>query len=326
MPNKEVSIIIPVYNEKNFIGKCLSSLISNDYPKEKMEILVFDGGSTDGTLEILKNYQRKYFFIKLFHNPKKHQVFALNEGIRKAKGEIIIRCDAHSEYPRDYIKTLVEFHCKDLADNIGGVWKTLPGKKGIIPEAIAVALNSIFGVGLSYRTLKAFKKPIFVDTVPFGSWKKEVFKKFGLFDENFIRGEDFEYNVRIRKNGGKILLIPWLHIKYYARDSLIKLMKMSFQYGYAKILVLKKHKYLGNKRQLIPALFVVLLPVCIIPYTITYSFISILLSISKRNLKLAPFIFLSFLSMHLSYGIGYLKGIYDAFFRKKYRENWSITR
>jgi len=326
MQNPHVSIVIPVYNEIKFITECLDSLISNDYPKDKIEILIFDGGSSDGTLKMLEKYQNIYDFIKVYNNTKKLQVFALNEGIKKAKGEIIIRCDTHAEYPREYIKTLVEFHKKNLVDNIGGVLEVLPGGDALVAKAIAIALNSKFGVGLSFRTMKKLKEPIYVDTVPFGSWKKQTFEKFGLFDENFARAEDFEYNVRIRKMGGKILLIPWLQIRYFARDSLYKLAKMSFQYGYAKILVLKKHKVLGNKRQMIPPLFVLSLPISLFIYVPLYTLISFILSVFNKDIRLTPFIFASFFGMHLFYGIGYLKGIYDIFIKKRMDEEWEITR
>lgn len=326
MQNPRVCIVIPVYNEIKFITKCLDSLIKNDYPKDKIEILIFDGGSSDGTLEILAKYQNKYDFIKVYNNPKKLQVFALNEEVKRANGEIIIRCDVHAEYPQEYIKTLVEFHKKNLADNIGGVLETLPGGETHVAKAIAIALKSKLGVGLSFRTMKNLKEPIYSDTVPFGSWKKQTFEKYGLFDENFARAEDFEYNVRIRKMGGKVLLIPWLRIKYYARESLYKLAKMSFQYGYAKILVLKKHKFLGNKRQLIPPLFVLSLPISVFIYIPLYTLISFILSVFNKDVRLTPFIFSSFFTMHLFYGIGYLKGIYDIFIKKRMVKEWEITR
>jgi len=146
----KVSIIIPVLNERKFIKRCLDSILKNNYEKSLLEILIFDGGSDDGTYEILKEYEKKYDFIKVFRNKKKYQVYALNEGIRKAKGNIIIRCDAHSEYPENYISTLVKYHKLNIADNIG--------------------------VGVSYRTIKNSNKPIYVDTVPFGSWKVGILK------------------------------------------------------------------------------------------------------------------------------------------------------
>lgn len=324
---ERVSIIIPVYNEVKYIERCLRSILMNDYPKDKLEILIFDGGSTDGTREVLKKYQESFpTIIKVFNNSKRHQVYALNEGIKIAKGNIIIRCDAHSEYPPDYIKTLVYFHKKALADNIGGVWETYPGAETLTAKAIAIALNSKLGVGISYRTLKNSNKPIYVDTVPFGSWKKEVFQKYGLFDEKFIRAEDFEHNIRIRKHGGKILLLPWLRIKYYARDSLRKLAKMSYQYGYAKVLVFKKHRVLGNLRQIFPALFVLTFPISFPIYFVIYSIISLFLAIKNRNIKLTPLVFLSFFIMHFFYGLGYIKGLIDIFTLKKEKFMWEMTR
>lgn len=322
----KVSIIIPILNERKFIRRCLESILKNDYKKDLLEILIFDGGSNDGTYEILKEYEKKYEFIKLFHNPQKYQVYALNEGIRKAKGDIIIRCDAHSEYPENYISTLVDYHKLNLADNIGGVWEVLPGNNTLEAKAISIAMNSKFGVGISYRTLRDLNKPIYVDTVPFGSWKKEVFEKHGLFDENFIRAEDFEHNMRIKLKGGKILLIPWLKIKYFARESFKKLSKMSYQYGYAKALILKKFKSLGNKRQLIPPIFVLTLPISLPLYLLLYSFISIWLSWKNDNLRLFPYVLSSFFSMHFFYGVGYLKGIWDIFIKKKVKEDFEVTR
>ena len=220
----------------------------------------------------------------------------------------------------------MHYHKLNLADNIGGVWEVLPGNNTLEAKAISIAMNSKFGVGISYRTLKNLDKPIYVDTVPFGSWKKEAFEKYGLFDENFIRAQDFEHNIRIKLKGGKILLIPWLKIKYFARENLKKLSKMSYQYGYAKILILKKFKFFGNKRQLIPPLFVLTLPISLPLYLFLYSFISVWLSCKNKNFKLFPYILLAFFSMHFFYGVGYLKGIWDVFIKKKVKKDFGITR
>jgi len=322
----KVSIIDSRTNERKFIKRCLDSILKNNYEKSLLEILIFDGGSDDGTYEILKEYEKKYDFIKVFHNKKKYQVYALNEGIRKAKGNIIIRCDAHSEYPENYISTLVKYHKLNIADNIGGVCEVLPENNTLEAKAISIAMNSKFGVGISYRTLGDLTKPVYVDTVPFGSWKKEAFEKYGLFDENFIRAQDFEHNIRIKLKGGKILLIPWLKIKYFARENLKKLSKMSYQYGYAKVLILKKFKFLGNKRQLVPLIFVLTLPISLPLYLLFYSFISVWLSWKNNNFKLFPYILLSFFSMHFFYGVGYLKGIWDVFIKNKVKKDFEVTR
>ena len=323
----KVSVIIPVYNEDKFIERCLNSLINNNYPKNKLEILIFDRGSTDGTLDILKNYTQKYKFIKLFNNVRKHQIYALNKGIKLAQGDIIIRCDAHAEYPREYIKTLVKYHQKKIADNIGGCWEIIPGSYTQIAKAIAIALKSRLGMGSKYVT-SSDNKPIYVNTVPFGSWRKDVFKKFGLFDTHFIRSQDYEHNIRIKKMGGKILLLPWLRIKYFARDSFLKLAKMSFQYGYAKAFVFKKHKLFITFLELLPSTLIIFFPICLPLYLLFFAPYSLFLAIKEKKWKITPLIFISFFLLHYCYALGNLKGIIDCFILGKNQKDvsWETTR
>ena len=213
-----VSIIIPCYNEEKYISQCLNSLLSNNYPKESLEILVIDGISNDDTREIVKSYLKKYLFIKMIDNPYTVQVKGLNLGLKLAKGKIIIRCDSHAVYPNNYISEIVKWHNKNIADNIGGIWDTVPGGNTIIAKAIAFAMSHPIGVGFSYRTSRN-EKERYVDTVPFGSWKKDIFNEVGFFDDNFIRAQDLEHNIRMKKMGKKILMLPWLKIKYFARDN-----------------------------------------------------------------------------------------------------------
>ncbi len=330
-----VSVIIPCFNEERYINKCLKSLINNDYHKDKLEILVIDGMSEDRTRTIIIEFMKKFPFIKLIDNKARYQVKALNMGIKRARGGIIIRCDAHSEYPTNYISELVKFHLNEIADNIGAIWDTKPGENTIKAKAIAKAMSNILGVGLSYRSIRG-KKPLFVDTVPFGSWKKDIFRKYGEFDERFLRAQDLEHNIRIKKLGGRILLLPWLKIKYYARENYTEIWKMFYQYGYFKNLVNKKHKVLSSYRQLIPALFVfiylLLLASSFFSFIafnlfIFFNFIylslifsmSVVISFKERFFSLLPYLILSFTVIHFSYGIGYIKGFIDIFLlaRKK---------
>ena len=171
-----VTIIIPCRNEERYIGKCLESIINNDYPKDDLEVLVIDGVSDDRTRDIISKYTQQYSFISLFDNLKKIVPTALNIGIQNAKGDVVIRMDAHTTYEKDYVSKCVEYLQKRGVDNAGGVCVTLPGDDTVMAKSIALALSHPFGVGNSYFRI-GLKEPKYVDTVPFGSYKKEVFEK-----------------------------------------------------------------------------------------------------------------------------------------------------
>ncbi len=321
-----VSIIIPCRNEEKYIGKCLASIIAQDYPKDKLEVLVVDGMSEDGTREVIKDYVLKNPYIKLLDNPKRIVPTALNIGVKNAQGDIILRMDAHNIYEKDYVGKCVTYLTKHDVDNVGGIWITLPGNETSIGKSIALALSHPFGVGNAYfRT--GSKEPRYVDTVPFGCYKKEVFEKIGLFDEDLVRNQDDEFNLRLIKNGGKILLVPDIVSYYYARDSLEKLWKMYFQYGYFKPLVAQKIGAVFTWRQLIPAIFVgSLIFTGLLSFFSSYFLWLFLLIIGlylsanlafsfsialKKGLKLLPALPISFATLHFSYGLGYLKGVWD---------------
>jgi len=340
-----VSIIIPCRNEEKFIGKCLDSIIENDYPKDKLEVLVMDGISNDDTRAIVQKYCQKYSFIKMIDNQQKIVSTALNVGIQNSKGGIIIRMDAHNVYGKDYILKCVHYLNEYNIDNVGGVCVTLPGSNTVIAESIAFALSHPFGVGNSLFRIGS-KEPRYVDTVPFGCYKREVFEKIGFFDEDLIRNQDDEFNLRLIKNGGKILLVPDIVSYYYSRDSLLKLWKMFFQYGYFKPFVAKKVGAIITWRQLIPALFISSLiisgmlslffkPLSLVFLFITFSYIitNIGFSLSIALVKGFKYLFILsvvFATLHFSYGLGYLKGILDFVLLKRHEkrkiEDAALTR
>lgn len=332
--NLKVSIIIPCRNEEKYIGKCLDSLVDNNYPKDFIEIFVIDGMSEDNTSKIVKEYIKKYPYIKLINNSKKIVPTALNIGIKKAKGDIIIRVDVHSTYPSNYIEKLVLWIRKTKADNVGGICITKPGAETVIARAISLVLSYPFGVGNAHFRI-GLEEPKYVDTVPFGCYWREVFDKIGLFDEDLVRNQDDEFNLRLIKNGGKILLVPDIISYYYARDSIYKLWKMYFQYGYFKPLVAKKVGGILTWRQLIPSLFVGSLILALLLsffakfflwmflfifglYTTVNFSISLIISIKNKELRLLPSLMASFITLHFSYGFGYIEGIWDFIVFKKY--------
>jgi len=328
-----VSIIIPCRNEENYIARCLDSVLSQDYPGDKLEILLADGMSTDGTPQIILDYEKKHPSIRYFQNPKKIVTMGLNILIKQAKGELIARMDAHTEFPKDYISKCVKYIQEHNVDNVGGIILTLPGNNTLRAKAIALAMSSPFGVGNSYfRT--GVKEPRLVDTVPFGCFRREVFDRIGLFDEDMVRSQDAEFNLRLIKNGGKILLVPEIVSRYYARDSFIKMITMYAQYGYFKSLSAAKLGKIMGIRQMIPALFVASLMVLFLGslfvkpliwlflfelslYLTANIFFSIKIS-SKNSLLLTPILAWSFALIHFTFGFNYLRGIIDFWIFKKH--------
>ena len=319
-----VSLIISCRNEEKFISKCLDSLIKQDYPKEKMEILVVDGISEDKTREIIKEYSKKFSFIKLFENPKKYTPFGLNIGINKAKDDIIIRVDAHAEYEKDYISKCTKYLKEYNADNVGGVIKTVPSNNSSVAKAIAICLSHFFGAGGSYfRT--GSKKPIEVDTVFGGCYKREVFDKIGLFNEKLIRSQDIELNRRLKASGGKILLVPDITAYYYPQNNLVDFFEHNFVDGIWTIYPLKFGIRIFSLRHLIPLFFTLSLflsiilfpffPIAILFFDFIFGiyillslFFSVKISI-KNGFKYFFLMPIVFLSRHVGYGLGSIWGL-----------------
>jgi glycosyltransferase involved in cell wall biosynthesis len=340
-----VSIIIPCRNEEKYIGICLDSILANDYSKDRLEILVVDGISEDGTRGIVEGYARRYGFIRFLNNPKKITPSALNTGIANAKGDIIMRMDAHNVYPPNYILGLVVWLEKTGADNVGGVWVTLPANNTPKAQAIACGLSHPFGVGNAYFRIGT-SKPRWVNTVPFGCYKRELFDRVGMFDEELVRNQDGEFNQRIIKRGGRVLLVPEIFSYYYPRESFAKLWRMYYQYGYFRSIVAQKEGDVPTVRQVVPPLFVLSLLVTGTMATLypvmgkllgliilTYAVADIACSaatVFKRGIKCALALTIVFLVLHLSYGLGYLMGSIRYFSFKRRRVNitdeMTITR
>lgn len=175
-----VSVIIPCRNEEKFIGQCLDSITTQDYPKDRIEVMVVDGMSEDGTREIIKNHIEKYESIKILDNPGRIVPKALNIGIENARGNVILRMDAHNIYEKDYISKCIKYLNEYKADNVGGICITLPGSDDLMARSIALSLAHPFGVGNAYFRIGS-EEPKYVDTVPFGCYKKEVFGKKSAF-------------------------------------------------------------------------------------------------------------------------------------------------
>lgn len=304
----KISIIIPSRNEEKFIGDCLNSVIANDYSKDDLEILIVDGASEDGTRDIIKSYARKYSFIKLFDNPKKIKAVALNIGIENSRGEYILIMDVHAGYEKDYLSKCVKYSKEYGVDNVGGILKTFPVKNTLFAKAIAISLSHHFGTGGSYFRMGA-DSPKEVDTVFGGCYKREVFDKIGLFNENLIRSQDIEFNLRLKRAGYKILLVPDIVVYYYPKENLKDFFWHNIEDGIWAILPLKFIKKPMKLRHYIPLIFILTLPLSIwlyIPLTLYFS-----MKIAMREKKIGYFFVMPivFATRHIGYGLGSILGL-----------------
>lgn len=325
-----LSVICPIYNEEKHIEACIQSVVAQDYPKDDLEVLFVDGMSGDRTREIVEKFCCAYPFIRLLDNPQRIVPTGLNIGIRAAKGDIILRLDAHAKYPIDYFSVLVKRLQETDADNVGGLCRTLPAQDTPLCRAIAHAMSSPFGMGNSHFRIGTDKE-MWVDTVPFGCFRREIFDKIGLFDEELVRNQDDEFNGRIIQNGGKILLLPQVVIDYFARNSINKTAKMFYQYGLFKPLVNKKLQKPATLRQFFPPLFFagilvggllsLFFPIIrwlyfgvLILYIMAGLFFGLKIQCRWPDILWMPAVFTT---IHLSYGCGYWVGGFKLLFHKK---------
>lgn len=315
-----VSVVIPIYNEEKYIDNCINSLLKQDYPKEQMEWIFVDGCSTDKTQLIIKNFIIKFpQLIKILNNPNRTVPYAMNIGIKASVGKYIVRLDAHSEYANNYISKCVYYLETTDADNVGGVAETK--SDGFIGNAIALMLSSKFGVGNSqFRTNG---KSGYVDTVPFGAFTREVFNKYGFYDERLTRNQDNEMNYRIRKNGGKIYMAEDIKLAYYCRDSIKGIANMAMQNGKWNLITMKLCPGSMGLRHFVPFAFLlslIFMPILsiFIPY-FDYLFIleiglylilDIIFSFKvAKKANYFPLLLTLFPIFHLSYGFGSLVGV-----------------
>lgn len=293
-----VSVILPLYNEEHHIEGCIDSLIKQTYPLSQMEWIFVDGSSSDKTVEIIERYKETRLYpITLLHNDKKKTPFALNMAIQNAKGRYIIRLDAHSYYYPDYIERCVYYLDTTDADNVGGVAET--EASGFVGKAIAKMLSTKFGVGGSDFRIGDGNQ--YVDTVPFGAFRREVFERVGLFSTDLLRSEDNDMNSRIRQSGGKIWLAEDIRFKYYCRDTVRGILKMGLQNGNALFFTLRENPKAMSLRHFIPFLFLVSL--VIIPLLSLLSEIFIWLYFLELFVYISLDFFFSFVQGEGKYGV-----------------------
>ena len=330
----DVSVIVPCYNEARTIGGLLDAIAGQTYPIDSLEVIVSDGGSTDATRAILSEHTRSrpQAQVRVVDNPDRSIPAALNRAIAVASGNVIVRLDAHAVPPPSYIARCVEVLTETQAANVGGVWDIRPGAEGWLARAIAVAVSHRLGAGdAGYR---AGARAGETDTVPFGAFDRRWLERIGLFNEQLLTNEDYEYNYRIRQAGGRVWLDPTIRCVYFARPTLTALARQYWRYGFWKAHMLRRYPRSLRLRQAIPPAFVAALlilsmaslfsPVAAIGWiALTALYLAVLLgaallrSVRGRDISLMVGLPAAWAMVHVCWGAGFLVGLVAALAQRR---------
>lgn len=318
MPERPlISVVIPMRNEADWLERCLASVFAQDYPGDRMEVIVVDGMSDDGSYETLCKMAAAESRLTVLRNPARIVPSSLNLAIEAAEGEIIVRVDSHTMLDSDYISSGVEIIARTRADNVGGPMRSIGG--GDVGDAIAAAMASRFGIGAYFHFATEERES---DTVYMGMWPRSVFEKVGLFDEELVRNQDDEFNYRIRKSGGRIIVSPAMRSAYQNRQSWRKLWRQFYEYGVWKVRVLQKHPGQMSLRHFVPPAFDLALIVgavaglawkpaflAVLAASVLYLGVMACVSLaSERSLSRGLRMFVALTIIHHAWALGFLVG------------------
>ncbi|HXW71850.1 MAG TPA: glycosyltransferase family 2 protein [Methylocella sp.] len=318
-----VSVIMPIRNESNFIGRSLGAVLTQDYLHQFLEVLIADGMSVDGTPEAIARVAEAHpeIPVTVIENTGAIVSTGFNLALARARGGVIVRIDGHTIIAPDYIRQCVIALQRSGADNVGGRMDAVGQTR--FGEAVSLATSTPFGVGGA--SFHYSEREAWVDTVYMGAWPRRVFDRVGAFDEEQVRNQDDEFNYRLRESGGRILLSPSIKSRYYTRSTPTALWQQYYEYGYWKVRVMQKHPWQMRPRQFVPPFFAAALLVssglapffaaaqwglglavgCYTAANLTAS----AMTSRWRNWRLLPLLTLAFAILHLSYGLGFLSGL-----------------
>jgi len=322
------SAIVPVKDEEQNVGECLRQLLEQTYPRDRLEILIVDGMSRDGTRELVRTIMASEdgpSRVRLLDNPKVQRAAGLNVGIRQAKGDILLRLDARTRISRDYVSKCVETLLRTGAANVGGVLKPVAATP--TQEAIGLAMSHPFGAGNAQFRLG--EKSGFVDTVYPGCFRKEIFDRIGLFDEDAaVINEDSDLNQRIRESGDRVYLSRDIEVYYYPRETLTGFWKLYFRYGGGRAGNFLKHRTFSAWRQLGPPGFLLCVIGCVIlsplnpifpfaslallgVFLLTNLLVSVFQALRVGKIYLAGRLFAAYLCIHFGYALGFFTRLFQ---------------
>lgn len=325
-----VTVVMPVRNEAALIRRSLDAVLAQDYPRDRIEILVVDGQSIDETVSIVQAVAARDARVRMLPNPGRIQARALNIGLDAARGAVIVRVDGHTIVAPDYVRQCVSLLRMTGASNVGGPQRCV----GVTAwgRAIAAAYRSPFGVPSRFRVSR---RAGYVDTVYMGAWPREVFERVGRFDETLDVNEDYEHNYHIRRAGGRIYLSPDIRSDYYGRQTPGALWGQFFRYGRGKVQVLFRHPASARPRHLVAPAWVAAVVVgailasfhrrftrlwgaLVLSYAVASAAASIRAAESNRR-ELLPRLPVVFACMHVGWGAGFWCGVFRFMFHRWFR-------
>lgn len=328
-----ITVIVPCYNEQATIRGLLDAVLGQTYPLEKMDVIISDGLSTDGTREVIAAFQRERpeLPVQVVDNTDRTIPSGVNRAIEAARGEIIVRLDAHSMPYPDYVARCVQTLTEGRGDNVGGVWEIRPGASTWAAESIAAAAAHPLGVGDAMYRLAPSAGP--VDTVPFGAFRRQLVERIGKYDETLLSNEDYEFNTRVRQSGGTVWLDPAIRSVYFSRSTFGALARQYWRYGYWKLRMLRRYPSTLRWRQALPPVFVLslvgllLLGLWLYPVwwllaaeILLYLSVLFLAGVRAAQKRKKPLLVvglpLAIATMHLAWGSGFLWSLLTSLVKK----------
>lgn len=326
-----VSIIVPCYNEQDTITLLLEAIHQQTFAQGQaadMEVIIADGRSTDQTRARVAEFARKHprLAVRVVENARRNIPAGLNCALAEARGQTIIRLDAHSVPESHYVELCLQNLAEGKGENVGGVWEIRAREDTLMARAIAIAAAHPLGVGdarYRYATQAGY-----VDTVPFGAFRRATFEKFGGFDETLLTNEDYEFNARLRQNGARVWLDPSIRSTYFARADLPALAKQYARYGFWKWRMLRRYPATLRWRQALPPLMVagvtgmaglalfwqparLLLAGGLLAYFLALATGTLPAARRQRDARLVLAVPLAIAAMHFSWGAGFLWSIFS---------------
>lgn len=323
-PEPLVSIVMPVRNEAAHLARALDAIDAQTYPRHRIELLVVDGGSTDGTQAVVERRAEGDARIRLLGGPGVNTPAAMQLGIEAARGDIVAKVDGHGWVNERFVELAVGgLTSGDRIGCVGGIIE--PVAQTDVERAIAIARFSRLGVGGGVYTLA--ERPQDTDTVQCGVYRRDALLDVGGFDPELPFGEDEEANFRVRRAGWRIRLEPSMRFRYRVRPSIGALFRQYFRYGRARVAVVRRHPSFGRVKHAVPAILVLVLAGSAVLAAATGAWgvmgavwigygLAVLLGAwylaARARFPRLDLVAVAIAALHLGYGLGSWRGLLDS--------------